>query len=171
MSVGSHQDSHGVDYTEKYILTYDSLNNPFKPTEDADKSVKPWMYFKLPVQGICCMKVLNLSVKYLVDSTPDTMSGFLTIKTSKRLQSKINDKGIVEILKDYEVNRNPFSIHIPMAMPGTTNPKPLTNAVLNLKDLEHEIKICISDQNQIPVVVERAVLVMELIPYRKKTTF
>lgn len=152
----------------KIFLSYDSLHNPFRENDLANPNDpvirKPWLYMTFPFKGVCCVKIYDITVKYKEGLIPSLFAGYLTITTSKRLQSRLNEKGDVEVFKEYKATRNLQTIHIPLSFPGTEKPKALHGATLSLKDTDDEIKMCISDEDFNEVELDRMFISLEIIP-------
>lgn len=146
------------------VITYDTLLNP----KDADSS--EWMRLTLPFSDQCCLKILDMTLIYPVNSNVDEISGFFSVKNSKNYSTNLNSRGQCEVVINNEIKKDPFIINVPLSMPGTRKPKALAALKLDISLNQEEIKFCVSNGKREPIKLQRAVFVFEIVRNEKVTT-
>lgn len=153
--------------TVSNIFTYDTNLN-VKEKEDPSA----WNTFVIPFTENCCLKIISIRVEYMDTYQVDNMSGFFSMKTPKaQVGQTVNTDGKFEIIEKNNVVKSPKEIHVPVASPGTDNPKPLGSIPIKFSNNGTEIKFCLSDASRVPIKLKRGVFVFELTRKEKRLNF
>ena len=166
MKVG--YENYNMTESKRVYITHDSRKDVVEVSEGEEAPPTIWCPVDLkaiPRLNKCCLKFVNIMVQHLEGYVPDTLCGYISVKSHSYMEPFARNKYV-----NNSGPPNPWVLHYPLIEPGLN--KLQTNVCYSIDwQTDETIKVALCDKDLVPIPVEALVFTLEVIYDPAKETF